>query len=361
MGLCSDPILTGAFAKTVVRRLTLPFMGVHSHPSLAGSSHEGGAGVTAAVHLCSTDQPLSGTLPGAGTLSNLPIFSRTTSNSSPAQPAESTRCSSAQSIDSTRSLSIPGPFNPAASLPNKLIKKILDLEYVDMSEMTLDAEPEQVPGRPPTPGRPPVTNISQRVERYSLMAATLVSRFPEKAAELFAYQATIIRAERNYEAGRWVLYDRQFRREALARRDLNWSVTNPCLYNEAFTGRARAVPRCSICLSDSHANQQCPQNLNQQWVGWYSSPAGWPPAVNPTTSMLGTPAQRPSNEVCRRYNEGRCRYTRCRHMHICKHCGASHPGMSCPHNRPMAPLRSRSPLRQPHPAQHQQRGPTGQH
>ncbi len=55
------------------------------------------------------------------------------------------------------------------------------------------------------------------------MAATLSARFPSKATELFAYQATIIRAERNYEAGRWVSYDRQFRREALARKDLNWS------------------------------------------------------------------------------------------------------------------------------------------
>ena len=32
-----------------------------------------------------------------------------------------------------------------------------------------------------------------------------------------------MRAERNYEPGRWISYDHQFRREALARRDLNWS------------------------------------------------------------------------------------------------------------------------------------------
>ena len=46
----------------------------------------------------------------------------------------------------------------------------------------------------------------------------------------------ISRAERNYEGKRWVSYHRQFRREALARKDLNWSVTNHRLYNEAFTG-----------------------------------------------------------------------------------------------------------------------------
>jgi hypothetical protein len=52
------------------------------------------------------------------------------------------------------------------------------------------------------------------MERYSLMAATLAatlaSHFPDKAPELFAYQATVIRAERNYETGRWVSYNRQF-------------------------------------------------------------------------------------------------------------------------------------------------------
>lgn len=65
------------------------------------------------------------------------------------------------------------------------------------------------------------------------MAAVLCTRFPEKAPELRAYQATIIRAERNYEGKMWVTYDR---RQALAKKDLNWSVTDPRLYNEAFTG-----------------------------------------------------------------------------------------------------------------------------
>jgi len=35
------------------------------------------------------------------------------------------------------------------------------------------------------------------VERFSLMATALVMRFPDKASELFAYQASIIRVECN--------------------------------------------------------------------------------------------------------------------------------------------------------------------
>ena len=56
------------------------------------------------------------------------------------------------------------------------------------------------------------------------LAAILVTCFPEKAPELWAYQTTILRAARNYEGTAWVTYDRQFCREALARKDLKVMV-----------------------------------------------------------------------------------------------------------------------------------------
>ena len=68
------------------------------------------------------------------------------------------------------------------------------------------------------------------------MAAFICTHFPKKVPELWAYQATIIQAERNYEGKRWVTYDRQFHRQVLAKKDLNWSISDPRLYNEAFNG-----------------------------------------------------------------------------------------------------------------------------
>ena len=106
-----------------------------------------------------------------------------------------------------------------------------------MSELTVDGDTSQATGRP-HPARLQVTSISQWLERFAMMAAIMVTRFPLKAPELFACQAMIVRAQRNYEGEHWVTYDRQFRREALARWDLNWSIP---LYQEAFTGRARAL------------------------------------------------------------------------------------------------------------------------
>lgn len=134
--------------------------------------------------------------------------------------------------------------------------------------------------------------------------------------------------------GRWVLYDRQFWREALARKDLNWSVTDPILYNEAFMGRARPIPRCNFCLQDDHTEQYCPKNLNRALLNW---PPKWSPwATLPGTMHGGThlspsfPRQGPLAELCRRFNEGRCRQSRCRYTHPCKECGGPHPAVSCP-------------------------------
>ena len=131
-----------------------------------------------------------------------------------------------------------GPFNPAAAISAKVLRKIVDLDFVEMAEVVMDDTTPPTPGRPASHARVPVTNISQWTERFSVMAAAISARFPHKAPELFAYQATIIRAERNYESGRWVAYDRLYRRGALARRDLNWSITDPRLYNLYWPGQA---------------------------------------------------------------------------------------------------------------------------
>ena len=115
-------------------------------------------------------------------------------------------------LTSEASLSPPGPYNPTAVLPQRVVKKILDLEFVEMAELTTDAWQDDLSSEPPNlPHRPtrraPVTDISVWLECYFRMAAIIVTRFPEKAPELWAYQATILRAAQNYEGTAWVAYD----------------------------------------------------------------------------------------------------------------------------------------------------------
>ena len=50
---------------------------------------------------------------------------------------------------------VPAGAGPAASLSTK---KILALEFVEMSEITVDPDMPKVPGRPPFPARPPITD-----------------------------------------------------------------------------------------------------------------------------------------------------------------------------------------------------------
>ena len=240
------------------------------------------------------------------------------------------------------SLSQPGSYSPGASLLPKLVKRILNLEFIEISEITMDDPTSLGTGRP-APPRLPVADISQWVERYSAMAAIIATRFPHKAPELFAYQALIVRAERNYETNRWVSYDRQFRREALARKDLNWSIPDARLYNEAFTGRARSIARCVFCLQDEHRSDLCPRNPNRSWLGMFqdASMLGFPnfrppPSGQPTLGM--------QREVCRRFNRGTCYSARCRYSHACSTCHAPHPVIDCPRNHSR---RNRWPNRQP--------------
>ena len=49
-------------------------------------------------------------------------------------------------------MSTPGPYNPAAALPQKMVKKILDLEFVEIAELTNDAWQDDLPSEPPRGG-----------------------------------------------------------------------------------------------------------------------------------------------------------------------------------------------------------------
>ena len=85
------------------------------------------------------------------------------------------------------------------------------------------------------------------------MAAVLVSRFPEKTPETFAYQASIIQVEHNYEEKRWVVYDCQYRQEAL------WQAVWFKIYSviiERYLTKYACVlhmPTFSICLHSPYA------------------------------------------------------------------------------------------------------------
>eukprot|EP00731_Ephydatia_muelleri_P000372 Em0001g372a len=211
----------------------------------------------------------------------------------------------------------PPSFDPIAGLPARLVKRILEFEFVEMADMLPNAWQEE--SQSGTDGNPmvrrlvrraPLTEITLWLEGFARLASVLTTKHPTKSAELWAYQSAIIRAARNFEGTAWVAYDRQFRREALARKDLNWSVTNSRLYSEAFTGRAKIIPRCRYCLSETHDLRACPSNPDTGILNHRSS------------SPYGNSS---SKDVCRNFNDGKCRYDRCKYRHVCRKCFGPHP------------------------------------
>ena len=292
-------------------------------------------------------------MPNPSQLPNLQTFDPSGDSSAGARKTQGSRTSMGVVPTPEQNLHRMGPYNPAAALPPKVAKKVLALEFVEMSELRADIWPddtvptESSPG-PRRPSKPPVTNVRTWLECYGRMAALLCTRFPEKAAELWAYQTSILHAAHAYEGANWVAYDRLYRREMLAKKDLNWSMPNPRLYSEAFTGRAKRHPQCRHCLSEDHPAASCPHNPNPPFVGWFQSPPQV--GLTPATPTLQAPPSRPPAEVCRSFNNNRCRFSRCRFLHVCSECGGPHAVLYCP-ARPGGPTGRGGPPRFRSPSQ----------
>ena len=99
---------------------------------------------------------------------------------------------------------------------------------------------------------------------------------------------------------------------SLARKDLNWSLPNSRLFNETFTGCARAIPRCIFCLHDDHTTSTYTINPNDLPRGNVSY---WP--AQTAMGYVPCPVQA---EVCHNYNDGRCKKVTCRYQHVCLGC-----------------------------------------
>ena len=228
------------------------------------------------------------------------------------------------------------PLTPHRSIaiPPKLLKRIWDLEFIEMSELLpesweIEATQQtccQATRRPSR--RAPVTDILIWVECFSTFVAVISVKFPGSVPDMMAYQKSIVRASRNFEGTAWAVYDRCYRRRAAASKDLRWSVPDSALYNEAFTGRARAIPRCHHCLSENHMMSMCPDLPYELRNQWQRQPQPrWPSSFTAQPTFAGARPQEP----CRLYNQGRCRVRRCKYLHYCTSCGAQdHPQISCP-------------------------------
>ena len=204
-----------------------------------------------------------------------------------------------------------------ASIPRKLVERILALDFVDMADLL----PEQWRIEENREGsccglrRPTkkalLTDILVWLECFSTMVAVLASKYPEKTVHFMAYQQTIIHASKNFSGTAWATYDLCFRRKAANLRSLDWGVIDQGLYSKSFTGRAKSTVRCRYCLSDAHSSDECVDSPRDTGKRDWST----------------------SREVCLLFNKpggNVCRYSPCRFEHICSRCRrGSHPAAEC--------------------------------
>ena len=149
-------------------------------------------------------------------------------------------------------------------VPEKLVQKIISLEFVEMWELMLETwlweEEESSKHMITWPKRRSalVMDILQWLQCYAALVGVLLRAYPTMVPELMSYQATIINRAQNFDGLAWAQYDKAYRRQMAQAKDLRWSRLNPMLYSLCFAGKAKQHVVCSFCLSDNHTTEHCP-------------------------------------------------------------------------------------------------------
>ena len=97
---------------------------------------------------------------------------------------------------------------------------------------------------------------------FAALVEVLSRAYPTMVPEFMSYQAIIIKCARDFHGLAWAQYDRAYRRQVAHTKDLRWSRLNPTLYSLCFAGKAKHLIVCASCFSDSHATDQCLENVD---------------------------------------------------------------------------------------------------
>ena len=221
----------------------------------------------------------------------------------------------------------------ALSIPPKLVKRILELEFIDMGELLPDTwqiqdqEDQKCCHQRPGRRRGPILDILLWVECFSTMVSVLSTCFPHKTPQLMAYQHTIIKAHRAFTGNGWITYDTCYRRKAAVLKTLDWGVVDFTLYNETFTGRAKSIPRCRHCLSEHHQSEEC----------------SYAPDATPDRQPDLLPrTQRSPIPICQLFNGKQGNFVPCKFLNLCDECKGHHPAAYCRRQRTPTNKRHRS-------------------
>ena len=227
------------------------------------------------------------------------------------------------------------------ALPKKYVDKILAGDFVDLADLppakgrvkasahAMEGQIVVVQAADLLENRKLIPDLATWVQCFSIYAAVVISKEPERAKNLLAYMSLIAKCSLKYKWPSWVVYDLNFRQGAAEAGQKDWSKVEPSTYTQCFTGAAiNQESWCRRCHSIDHATDMCPTKP----VGMLRKREGPQPAAAPPMKKRPPPQSNP--QTCKKYNmyNGDCRYgSACMFQHKCETCGEyGHPASKCP-------------------------------
>ena len=86
---------------------------------------------------------------------------------------------------------------------------------------------------------------------WTTMVAIMAAAYPTKALIFLQICKPSQKTAGPLGGLAWASYHMAFRHQAAKRGSLDWGIVDAALYNEAFTGQAKQIPRCRYCLADT--------------------------------------------------------------------------------------------------------------
>jgi len=217
-----------------------------------------------------------------------------------------------------------------AALPKKQVSKILANEYIVFTELppakgkacnvpqSLEGQVLVVQASDLMRARKLIPDLATCVQCFALYANALLTHQLNWMSEIMVYQSIIARASAKYKWPPWVVYDQNFRQEAMNNPSQSWAREELSIYAQCFTGQAISLENwCAHCQGLDHTTMRC--LLHPRKRTW-------------TSAFPQTQQVKADKSVRIKYNRfnGDCKFGReCRFLHVCSSCGGSQPANKC--------------------------------
>ena len=186
-------------------------------------------------------------------------------------------------------------------VPGKLVRKILQGEFVEMAELQKDnMEVERrraaagEAGQATRVNRREVPDFDTWLQCFSMYAVVICSKYPGKAKDLWAYQAFMVTEYRKCGGRGWLIYDSLFRQQLPSIEAAEFGRINQSLYSTTFLAhRGRTGQFCYRCSSSDHSQEECALHPNRglQMVQVHSGPVQVHSGSSPRDKDRGTEAE----------------------------------------------------------------------